>query len=93
MKTLPTSTEHELTAPSTLGGLCSCPNKQRRRGVPPVCLPAGFVLITMLWEYGIALLGFLSHLASGRRALWISRLKDEVLALGVITLVLVALQV
>lgn len=57
------------------------------------CCCAGFVLITIAWEYGIALMSFLSHLASGRRALWISRLKDEVLALGVVTLVLIALQV
>lgn len=53
----------------------------------------GFVLITLVWETSIALLGYLTYVYSGRRALWIRRLKDEVLALGVITLVLIVLEV
>ena len=47
-----------------------------------------FVVITLLWEFITALLAFITVRQTGRKAIWISRLKNEVLALGVITLVL-----
>ncbi len=36
---------------------------------------AGFVLITLLWEFGTALLAFVTIYFSGRRAIWLQRLK------------------
>ncbi|GAX84849.1 hypothetical protein CEUSTIGMA_g12270.t1 [Chlamydomonas eustigma] len=52
---------------------------------------AGFVMITLVWELGTAFLAFVTIYFSGRKAIWLQRLKTEVLALGIITLVLTIL--
>ncbi len=46
------------------------------------------MLITLCWEVLTAFMAFLTVRYSGRKAIWLQRLKNEVLALGVITLVL-----
>lgn len=47
-----------------------------------------FVIITLAWEIGTALLAFATVLLSGRKAIWLQRIKAEILALGLITLIL-----
>lgn len=52
-----------------------------------------FVIITLAWEIGTALLAFATVLLSGRKALWLQRIKAEILALGLITLILSVISV
>lgn len=52
-----------------------------------------FVGITVSWEALLGVLTFVNNLVRGKRASWLHRVKDEVLALGVVSLVLLFLQV
>ncbi|KAL6756485.1 hypothetical protein V8C86DRAFT_65640 [Haematococcus lacustris] len=52
---------------------------------------AGFIIITVAWEWIMAFLSWFTLYTSGRKPLWIVRIKNEICALGVITLVLFAL--
>lgn len=77
------------TSSNTTGGTDALSTVQ---GWPTSTLFLGFVLITLAWEFLTAFLAFVSVRNTGRKAIWMSRLKNEVLALGVITLVLSAVQ-
>ena len=61
-------------------------------GYPLALLFAIFLAISLAWEFLLAIATFLDELISGRKSLWIQRIKDEVLGLGVISLVLILLE-
>ncbi len=52
-----------------------------------------FVAITLSWECLLGILTFVNNILRGKRAHWLDRVKEEVLALGVVSLVLLFLQV
>lgn len=49
--------------------------------------------ITVSWETIVGVLTFLNNVLRGRKADWLSRVKEELLALGVVSLVLLFLEV
>lgn len=53
----------------------------------------GFMLISIGWQVFVAIISFFNSLYGGAKTIWLSRLKDEVLDVGVISLVLVFLDV
>ena len=53
----------------------------------------GFMLISMIWQAFIAIISFLNGLYGGAKTIWLTRLKEEVLDVGVLSLVLVFLKV
>lgn len=62
----------------------------------PVQLCAIFLIfmgITVSWEGLVGLLTFLNNVLRGRKADWLHRVKEELLALGVVSLVLLFLEV
>lgn len=52
-----------------------------------------FVGITLSWELLLGVLTFINNVVRGKRANWLDRVKEEVLALGVVSLVLLFIQV
>ncbi|KAJ9534565.1 hypothetical protein QJQ45_022081, partial [Haematococcus lacustris] len=53
---------------------------------------AGFIIITVAWEWIMAFLSWFTLYTSGRKPLWLVRIKNEICALGVITLVSASIQ-
>lgn len=52
-----------------------------------------FLLITVAWDVLVGVLTFLNNVLRGRKASWLARVKEELLALGVVSLVLLFLEV
>lgn len=52
-----------------------------------------FLFITLSWEVLVGVLTFLNNILRGRKASWLSRVKEELLALGVVSLVLLFVEV
>ena len=52
-----------------------------------------FLLITIAWDVLVGVLTFLNNILRGRKANWLSRVKEELLALGVVSLVLLFVEV
>ena len=52
-----------------------------------------FLFITVTWELLVGVLTFLNNILRGRKANWLSRVKEELLALGVVSLVLLFVEV
>ena len=52
-----------------------------------------FMLISCAWQVFIAIITFLNSFYGGAKTIWLTRLKEEVLDVGVISLVLVFVNV
>ncbi|GFR49878.1 hypothetical protein Agub_g11982, partial [Astrephomene gubernaculifera] len=51
-----------------------------------------FLIITLFWDLLVGVLTFVNNILRGRKANWLSRVKEELLALGVVTLVLLFIE-
>ncbi|KAG2436267.1 hypothetical protein HXX76_006578 [Chlamydomonas incerta] len=77
--------ELELAGRSLMGSYTDKPYMQ---GWELTALFFIFLLITLAWDLLVGILTFLNNILRGRKANWLARVKEELLALGVVSLVL-----
>ncbi|KAG2449216.1 hypothetical protein HYH02_005963 [Chlamydomonas schloesseri] len=75
----------ELAGRSLMGSYTDKPDMQ---GWELTALFFIFLLITLAWDLLVGILTFLNNILRGRKANWLARVKEELLALGVVSLVL-----